>query len=107
MLDLYLWNFLHYGEAIKGVLLATELVYQSQRKRPDWGFHSLLYIFEINPIETNHTPTHTHGSSTDAKKDTGIGLHGASEQHQKKALLSAHAVTLTRRVYYAVSGTPP
>lgn len=42
MLDLYLWNFLHYGEADKGVLLATELVYQPQRKRPEWGFHSLL-----------------------------------------------------------------
>lgn len=35
MLDLYLWNFLHYGEAVKGVLLATELVYWSHRKRPE------------------------------------------------------------------------
>lgn len=37
------------------------------------------------------------------RKTEPWNLPGASEQRQKKALLSAHAVTLTRRVYYAVA----
>lgn len=72
MLEAYLWDFVHYGQAHKKRSSPLSYFTSHTKSKMNEVFNHVLYIFEISHIKANHTPIQPC-SNMDAKEVSALG----------------------------------